>query len=228
MNAEKVDNNNKVFVKAKQIICPQCKEKIRMNIKDYKINLFDCKNNHNFTILLNEFNNKIDISNIQCNNCNINKSKTNEFYRCLSCNINLCPTCKNNHNKEHDIINYELKDFICNIHNQSYIKYCKECKMNICLDCINQHKNHNLINFEDIIPDKSKINKMKEDIDKLNEYINEIINKLKIVKENMEIYYNIYKDMFDNFKYKNYEILQNLNDINFSINLIIFLPASDD
>ena len=28
------------------IICPICKENILMNIKDYKINLYECKNNH--------------------------------------------------------------------------------------------------------------------------------------------------------------------------------------
>ena len=38
-----------------------------MNIKK---NLFDCKNNHNINnILLNEYENNIDISKIICNNC---------------------------------------------------------------------------------------------------------------------------------------------------------------
>ena len=31
-------------IKSKDIICPECKESIFMNVKDYKINLFDCIN----------------------------------------------------------------------------------------------------------------------------------------------------------------------------------------
>ena len=32
------------IVQAKQIICPKCHENIKMNINNFKINLFDCKN----------------------------------------------------------------------------------------------------------------------------------------------------------------------------------------
>ena len=41
---------------SKEIICPECKENIRINISNYKIKLFECKNGHNINnILLNEF-----------------------------------------------------------------------------------------------------------------------------------------------------------------------------
>jgi ribosomal protein S27AE len=43
-------------IKSKDIICPQCKESIFMNIKDYKINLFDCINRHKINnIFLDEY-----------------------------------------------------------------------------------------------------------------------------------------------------------------------------
>ena len=39
----------------KNIICPECKENIKLDIKNYKINLYECKNNHKIeNILFNE------------------------------------------------------------------------------------------------------------------------------------------------------------------------------
>ena len=34
------------IVKSKEIICPKCNENILIKIDEYKINLFNCKNNH--------------------------------------------------------------------------------------------------------------------------------------------------------------------------------------
>ena len=93
------------IIKSKEIICPKCNENILIKIDEYKINLFNCKNNHQINnILLNEFENYIDISKIICNNCKIkNKNNTynNEFYRCNTCKINICPMCKSSHDKTH-------------------------------------------------------------------------------------------------------------------------------
>ena len=47
---------DKTKIKSKNIICPECKEDIKMNIRNYKINLFGCKNNHSKNNLsFNEF-----------------------------------------------------------------------------------------------------------------------------------------------------------------------------
>ena len=80
------------IIKSKEIICPKCNENILINLNEYKINLFDCKNNHNINnILLNEYENNIDILKIKCENCkNKNNIYNNEFYRCNICKINLC------------------------------------------------------------------------------------------------------------------------------------------
>ena len=65
----KIENNT--TIKPKEIICPECKESIRINIKDYKIKLFECKNGHNINMLLNEFEKTqfIDESKIKCDKC---------------------------------------------------------------------------------------------------------------------------------------------------------------
>ena len=80
-----------------EIICPECKENILINIKDYKINLFGCKNGHKIeNISLNEYENlqKIDYLKIICNECyKYNKNITEEFYICNECGVNLCPLC---------------------------------------------------------------------------------------------------------------------------------------
>ena len=89
-------NNNENIIKSKDVICPECKENILINIKDYRINLYDCKNNHiKNNILLEEYENtqKIDISKIKCDKCrdkNLSNIFNNKFYICYTCNMNLC------------------------------------------------------------------------------------------------------------------------------------------
>ena len=99
-NKDKNSNNIETkIIKSKDIICPECKENILINIKDYRINLNECKNNHSRNnIKLEEYENtqKIDLSKIKCDKCN--KYNNSEFYVCYSCNIILCTSCKINHN----------------------------------------------------------------------------------------------------------------------------------
>ena len=112
------------IIKSKEIICPNCKENTLIDINNFRINFHDCKNNHIINdILLNEYENsqKININNIKCEICNINNkgnTHNNEFYICNTCNKNICPLCKSNHDKKHIIINYVDKNYICNKHNE--------------------------------------------------------------------------------------------------------------
>ena len=122
-----IDNDNindNTKIKSKKIICPECNEDIKMNIKDYKINLKECKNNHKINnILFNEFEETqmIDLKNIKCGICKENNKATtykNEFYKCYDYNINLCPLCKIKHNNNHNLINYDKINVICYKHNE--------------------------------------------------------------------------------------------------------------
>ena len=216
--------NTNSYQQSKYIICPKCQQNINLKINKYKISLFDCINKHTTKfILLSEFENtqKIDLSKIICDKCKSNKSETykNEFFKCLNCKINICPLCKSLHNREHDIINYDKKDYICELHNESYIKYCSDCKTNMCFLCVNEHNGHNIISYENIIPDlkkaEIKMRELKDNIDIFKENIKNIINKLNIVVKNLDIYYNIYKKIIDNYekKNRNYEIMNNINQI---------------
>ena len=210
---------------SKNIICPNCKENIRISIHDYKIKLYECKNKHlTDNIPLNQYENTqmINEKKIICENCNMsNKNDTYEkkFFRCLTCKINICPLCKTSHDKTHNIIDYEQKYFICELHNEVYNSYCKDCLKNICLICENEHIDHNTISFGRIIPNiktlKEEIFAQREKIDQFINGIEEIINKLNSLMDNIEIYYKINENMLTNYdvKNRNFCILQNIIDI---------------
>ena len=122
-------NYSENLTKSKDIICPYpfCKEYIRIEIKEFKIKLYDCKNGHKFENLsLDEF----EISQL------IYKS---EFYNCKE---NSCPL-------EEQINNNECKKH----EKENFVSYCKDCKENICSRCYPNHKNKNhiIISLGDIL-----------------------------------------------------------------------------
>ena len=211
------------YFKPINIICPKCNENAKINLTEYKI-LSQCKNGHNIgNILLHEHREKqrIDLSKIICSTCKENnKGSTfnNIFFRCNSCKINLCPLCKNNHDKNHNIINYDEKDYNCDIDNEKISSYCNTCEKNICLYC-NNHDKHKILDYKEIVSDilfeTKKIEKLKEDIKQVINKIDFIINRIKIVKDNFEYYYEINKNNLILLTEKkiNYEILYNYNNL---------------
>ena len=224
---KKIEN---YIVDSKEIICPKCSEQCRIKIEDYIIKLFDCKNNHQSMIRLDKFNEsqKIDLSKIKCNVCNIkNMGNTtdNAVFYCRNCKMNVCILCRQKHNKNHSIVYYKQQNYICPIHNDLYYKYCYNCKMNICMLCSQSHSNHKLESFENIIsdPDSKRIelDKLKSQIDIFNINVKKIIKGLNQLIENMETYYNIFNDLFNNYdvKDKNYQVLKNINQINCNTNI---------
>ena len=216
------DTNNKI--NSKQVICPKCQENIRILFKDYKITLYECKNNHTINnILLNEFNNTqiIDLSKIICNNCKNIKSLSNsiKFYKCNTCGINLCNSCKSNHSQNHIIINYDKKNYKCDIHNEIYSSYCNKCKKNLCFLCENEHQSHDIIYYKDIIQQqeniKDEMNELNIKIGSFKNEIKEIISILNQVVDNFDLYYKIVYGIYNNYEVKNrnYQILRNILQI---------------
>lgn len=225
-----IDNLSKeddVIVNSNNIICPKCKTCARISIEDNKIRIYDCDNKHNIEgILIDKFNDtqKINISQIKCDACSNDKNKgnsyKNEFYKCFTCNMNLCLLCKTNHNQSHMINNYDLKNFICRKHNDKYIKFCKKCNLNICMFCQSEHKQHSIVDFGDIIQNNNKLEQIKININKINNFIENQIRIYINVKKNLEQIYlicekmnNYYIKYNDNIYY-NYQTLNNLNEIN--------------
>ena len=135
------NNENSDLKKSKYIICPKCNDATRINIQNFKIKLYGCKEGHiidNLTIF--DFNNNqlIDESKIICDIFQkTNKAKTynNSFFKCFTCNKNICPLCSLSHEKNHIKIDYDNIYFKCNKHNEQYISYCNQCNKNICILC---------------------------------------------------------------------------------------------
>ena len=221
-NNEQNENSDKIL--SKYPICPECGGIIRIDIKDYKINLFECDKGHELKGLTFQQYvkvQKLDETKIVCDNCkNINKAQTheNKFYKCFSCQMNLCPICKFHHDKSHEIISYDEKDFNCRIHNESYNNYCNKCGINICLVCEVKHDNHDKISLAKFLPDENDLGnyykELEDKIDKFNKIINEIISRMNEVVKIINIYFKIVSNHIDNFqpKKRNYQILQNIND----------------
>ena len=220
----KINNEEESIIKSKIIICPKCYESTNIKIKDYKINLYGCKNNHNIiNILFGKYLDlqKIDESKIICNKCNNKKSNSYQrlFYRCNICKINICIKCKEKHDKNHKIIDYDNKYYYCEEHNDIYTSYCKDCFKNICILCEKDHINHEIISYGKIISKKedliNKKNELRNEIDKMYKNIREIIYKLNKVIENFANYYKIVNDTINNYNIsnRNYEILNNINEI---------------
>ena len=233
------NSNNNVKsqkIKSKDIICPICVENTSIKIKDYNIILNGCKNGHLINdISLKEFEKSqyIDASKIKCDKCNDNnKGNTynNEFYRCCTCKMNLCPLCKSSHNLEHNIINYDGKNYFCEKHEERYCSYCETCNENLCLlcECEKKHANHKIIDFKNLIKHKdslnNELNNMKTKIDKVIIIINQLIDKLNDILNNIQAIYNIYKNIIDNYTIyrRNYQILSTVNEL-FNNDIIVDL-----
>ena len=218
-------NNGKKLIRSKNIICPECGEDIKIKINNYKIDLFECKNNHVIKSLsLNEFEKiqMIDLTKIKCDICKENNycnSYNNKFYKCYECNENICPLCKLKHNENHNILEYDKIHYICNKHNEPYTNYCKNCKKNICLLCDEEHTNHEKISFTTMLIKEDKLkanlNQFKSKINIFNKNINKIIEVLNKVKEKENNYYKMIEFIINNYskKERNYEILYNINEI---------------
>ena len=210
---EKYLNEIKSFIKSDQIICPKCGENALITFKNYMIKIHGCKNNHIIEdIVINKFGEtqKINESKICCNICYDKTKKYSEnknFYFCGTCKKNLCPSCKNNHHKNHIIIDYEYKNYTCLEHGDTFTSYCHTCQKNICICCENNHSNnHYTISFGKIFPKKedltNKLNVLKNNIDKFKIEIKKIKDILDYILENIEHYYKIISNIYNNFNIK--------------------------
>ena len=218
-------NEKERIIKSKDVICPKCGEKCLINIEESKVILNKCKNNHETIIDLKEYENtqRINENKIICEMCtenNKSNSYNNRFYRCGTCNKNICLLCKEKHNKEHIIIDYENKNYICNKHNESLVSYCEICRENLCIQCQMKH----IISYMDIMPDidkiRNKMKELKEIIEKFSKNLDNIINIFQNVKMYIEQYYIINNNIMTNYDInkRNYEIFNNVNNLNNIIN----------
>ena len=213
-------------IKSKNIICPKCQKNCMINFENYKISLSGCDDNHlTSNIFFEEFENSqlINLSKIQCENCTFNRSNiiNKEFYKCFSCQKNLCPECKKKHDLNHNIVEYDDANYICQRHkDNNYEYYCKDCQTNLCSSCLTNHKNHNLINFYNNPNQGTNRNNDDENnqiiFNIFKNELNGIKSMMDVISDNFELYFKIIKDINENYddKHINYKIYCNKNNLN--------------
>jgi len=221
------ENINDILIDSKEVICPHCKESCRIKIEKGRFILFDCDNNHDSsTINIIDFpqTQKVNLSKIICDDCkkeekNMGLSYKHNFYKCLTCQNNVCLTCEPKHDPNHNLIKYDQKNFICPSHNDSFIKYCKDCKINLCLACDDEHQEHNTIFFGNLLPKVKELkkieNEIKKEIEEFNNNIKDIINIFNNMREIIYTFGNININIINQFnpRNKNYKILENIKEI---------------
>ena len=189
---------------------------------------------------------------ISCSNCNKQNPKESIFCNsckkliCLNC-------LKSTHSEDEEMKNHrciyiDKIDFFCINHfNEQFCAYCKTCKINLCSKCIqeNTHEKHKLFIFNKNYDEK----KMKEFLKKgikaaegkieYNKVICNMICKkinkpdvknMKTLNETNEIAnkniletINIFYEMYEDSKNKNYALISNLIDnIDFNLEKIKF------
>ena len=222
-----ININNNAYIK-----CPICHNLTYLNINknNYSITLENCINDHQLNdISIDEFNKYND--KIKCDICKNNKNLyNNNFYIC-SCGKSICILCLEKHNiKNHNTIEYNKRYNICNNHAKEFISYCKDCKINLCEKCEGGHNKHKIIIYKMIIPNKTRINELKnnlkENIKRIKEYKEEInileeLNKNSIIKLNNDLdgYIKLINRMLNNIDIlKNYEAIKNV--INFKLEIL--------
>ena len=184
----------------KNIICPICKENIFIEIKDYKIHLNNCINGHKLEFLFKDFceTQKSIYFESGCDFCKIknkNNLNNNELFQCITCGNILCHSCEIFHNKNHKINSY---------FNELSIKDC-----NTSTNISNIHKENNDRFHNTIL--KNKMSEFKQYIDKFKKNIKEILNKLKNVMDNLDLYYNISSNYISD-ENVNFESTKNINE----------------
>ena len=116
------------------------------------------------------------------------------------------------------LINLPHFNFECKLHNKELNYYCCNCKLNLCFNCFKEHQNHEIIPFCDIGLNQYEINQMdnliqlintnQNKFNKLKENIIQLLEKIKLNKENCEIFEN---DNNNNYKKYYLDCLNYLN-----------------
>ena len=136
--------------------------------------------------------------------------------------------------KNENKIQIFLMDSFCANHFQLFKYYCYNCHRNICDLCENEHEYHNKIKLEDIlleedelIEKKNKLNKEKEELIKINDCFNALIEEIKkkferlysIKQKELAIKEKIIKD-YETIKY-NFHSIENVHNLKFNNNYYI-------
>ena len=160
---------------SKYIICPECGDPIRMEMNEYKINLYKCQNYHKVNdILLNNFEETQIIKDglIQ------------------------------NYIDRYEKFQNRRYSYICKKHDEPILNICKKCSLFLCSKCqiIHINSKHEIIPVLDKDAALKKLEGIKEKIKMFNNNIERIIGIFNHVKENVNNYYKITENLINNYE----------------------------
>ena len=242
------------------IRCPQCSNICLIDDIDVKETKFSivCDNQHkNVFNSFETFKNDVmkDINRILCNKCKCyNPSNINNMERCNHCFLIFCKKCISEHEKTEKYLNkIELNkiDNFCYKHKQRNEYFSIENKYHICKECYNRLTKEKFIiddddyiKIEDFFPSINLINKEYKEIEKLihnyemliksiNEWKNELLEKIKKIDNFLNNYYFLKKSIIEHLNNKenynqynnnlyvllNYEMLTKLKSIECYVNI---------
>ena len=119
---------------------------------------------------------------------------------------------KSNISNKENTFNNKENYFICS-HKSNFISFCEICSLDLCSDCEQNHLNHKIIKFEEIIPKREEINKIKitikNYIDDYNKLIEEIYKWKKELDKNIFYFEEQIKN--NSTVNKNLEFLENFD-----------------
>ena len=169
--------------------CFQCNQIPLLKLKDNENKIIiNCPNKHENEMWLVHYltqNEKQSNNKFICSWCSSPYEPKKIYKYCPECQLILCKICRKAHSKKfnntHKMISIKKMDTICNEHKIIYNYYCNDCSKNICYECLKNHKNHNVINFKDIILSKDDVTVLKDSL----------INEKKIINEVIDIFNNI-------------------------------------
>ena len=243
---EKIMPENMRLKVSDHIICPRCKFMSEIDIKNFKVYVTNCNNNHSMPgLYMNDFitTQYIDESRIICQECKKSQKEfllpdeinSNQLLMC-SCGTPICQSCFQIHkdkssNKNHNSIPYKNKDYFCFEHNIIYSAYCQNCRKNICIKCEDAHNKHQIDLFKKIVPKDDyilQIKKMNEEliskVKKFNNELNELINLLNNISTNIQndlkIFLQIANKVINDYNLdkKNHQVIQNMKVIHNTLN----------
>ena len=119
---------------------------------------------------------------------------------------------KSNIEIKENIYNNKENSFICS-HKSNFISFCEICSLDLCFYCEKNHLNHKIIKFEEIIPKREEINKIKITIKKYIDDYNKLIEEIYKWKKELDknIFYFEEQIKNDSTINKSLEFLENFD-----------------
>ena len=125
----------------------------------------------------------------KCGLCqkNCQKNFTQIFQYCFNCKNIICPKCLIKHKSYQNHKNIFPSNEInirCEKHfGDKYIMYCYDCDKSICKKCSEEnHLGHFFINLKELNPSQDIIEKIKSKINKLKQELNDLIKRVESIR----------------------------------------------